>query len=293
MINRGGATSGGTLEVGGGLDFSAVVGGATVGAHIDAFEQYNLLVGESDGGAALPQREFDALKRKAAQVLKTGRLFVSWRNLSTGMDCVMVGPHARCFCGHSYKAHAWWENKTKRPGCRCPGCSCSSFSYIPGRGTSFARCSCKHTHEDHRTARGTPCKCKRCACLSFAPAARCACGAPYGDHATVVETPQDRERDGRTTEALWDNGGHAAEHAVAGGLTSFTSLAPGADRAKLHPSLALPRPSDDGAIPSPYGAPKPRGRGRGRGRGRMRALPPSGAADRASNYEDFINSLGD
>ncbi|KAH8066994.1 hypothetical protein JL720_12503 [Aureococcus anophagefferens] len=166
LLQRGGAVSGGTLEprlprraaveTGGGLDFAAVVGGATVGAHIDAFEEYNLLVGESDGGAALPQSEFDSLKRKAHEVLESGRLFVTWRNLSTGMDCVNVGPHSRCFCGHSYKAHAWWENKSKKPRCRCKGCACPSFSYLPGRGAQHARCSCKHLPEDHRSARGLP-----------------------------------------------------------------------------------------------------------------------------------------
>jgi hypothetical protein len=294
-LQRGGAVSGGTLEprlprraaveTGGGLDFAAVVGGATVGAHIDAFEEYNLLVGESDGGAALPQREFDSLKRKAHEVLESGRLFVTWRNLSTGMDCVNVGPHSRCFCGHSYKAHAWWENKSKKPRCRCKGCACPSFSYLPGRGAQHARCSCKHLPEDHRSARGLPTKCSKCACKCFAPAARCACGAPYGDHATIVETVHDRRAAGRSTEPLWDE--RSETHAVAGGLTSFASLAPGVDRAALHPSLALPRP--DG-IPSPYGAAPPRRPGRGRGR---RALPAPSPADRAQGYEDFINSLGD
>ena len=295
LLQRGGAVSGGTLEprlprraaveTGGGLDFAAVVGGATVGAHIDAFEEYNLLVGESDGGAALPQREFDSLKRKAHEVLESGRLFVTWRNLSTGMDCVNVGPHSRCFCGHSYKAHAWWENKSKKPRCRCKGCACPSFSYLPGRGAQHARCSCKHLPEDHRSARGLPTKCSKCACKCFAPAARCACGAPYGDHATIVETVHDRRAAGRSTEPLWDE--RSETHAVAGGLTSFASLAPGVDRAALHPSLALPRP--DG-IPSPYGAAPPRRPGRGRGR---RALPAPSPADRARGYEDYINSLGD
>ncbi|KAH8057021.1 hypothetical protein JL722_7247 [Aureococcus anophagefferens] len=267
LLQRGGAVSGGTLEprlprraaveTGGGLDFAAVVGGAT--------------------------REFDSLKRKAHEVLESGRIFVTWRNLSMGMDCVNVGPHSRCFCGHSYKAHAWWENKSKKPRCRCKGCP--SFSYLPGRGAQHARCSCKHLPEDHRSARGLPTKCSKCACKCFAPAARCACGAPYGDHATIVETVHDRRAAGRSTEPLWDE--RSETHAVAGGLTSFASLAPGVDRAALHPSLALPRPDD---IPSPYGAAPPRRPGRGRGR---RALPAPSPADRAQGCEDFINSLGD
>ena len=204
----------------------------------------------------------------------------------------MVGPHARCFCGHSYKAHAWWENDSKRPSCRVAGCACDCFTYVARRGAATARCGCKHTLEDHRSPKGLPTtRCSKCACRHFVPTTKCACGAVYGDHATVVETLQDRQRAGRATEALWDESRPAETHAVAGGLTSFVSLAPGADRAQLHPSLALPRPTrgGDGAIASPYGAPAPR-RGRGRGRGREPRLLP---ADLASNYEDFINSLGD
>ena len=144
VVARGGATSGGLIEVGGGLDFGAVVGGATVGAHIDAFEEYNLLVGESDGGAALSERDFAALKAKAAAIARSGRrLFVSWRHLPSGADCVLVGPHARCFCGHSYKAHAWYNTDTKRVHCRCPGCECAGFEYVVGHGAWWI---CKHVN---------------------------------------------------------------------------------------------------------------------------------------------------
>ena len=69
LLKRGGAVSGGTLEprlprraaveTGGGLDFAAVVGGATVGAHIDAFEEYNRVLRSSaaEQGAILIECE--------------------------------------------------------------------------------------------------------------------------------------------------------------------------------------------------------------------------------------------
>ncbi|KAJ1462792.1 hypothetical protein M885DRAFT_610819 [Pelagophyceae sp. CCMP2097] len=271
-------------QTGGGIDFGAVVGGATVGAHIDAYEIYNLLVGESDGGSTLPERAFEDLKLKARRALEDGRLFVSWRHRATRMDCVNVGPHSKCFCGHSYKAHEWWQTQSCKPACRVPGCRCGCFDYVAARGSVVARCTCKHEVGEHRRPDGKRGKCGKCACGAFAPAARCTCGALATEHSTAIENEHRRAADGRTTAVLWDAPGSTMSRemrdatAAAGGLTSFTSLAPGVERAALHPSLALPASSA--------------GRGRGQAHSGVvrRSAPPS--SDRASNYEAFIDSLG-
>ena len=42
-------------------------------AHVDAYFAYNALVGESDGGVALPQSEYDTLLAVAEDVVRTGR----------------------------------------------------------------------------------------------------------------------------------------------------------------------------------------------------------------------------
>ena len=79
---------------------------ATAEDHIQSYYRYNQLVGESDGGSLLEPAAYQALQQRAAEAA-TNRLYVSWRCMTTGRDCYNVGPDSRCFCGHSYKAHAW------------------------------------------------------------------------------------------------------------------------------------------------------------------------------------------
>lgn len=108
--------------------------GVTAADHIQSYWEYNRLVGESDGGELLDARAYAEVRRRAREAAKN-RLFVTWTNLKTGMDCYNVGPDSRCFCGHSYKAHAWWETESKRVRCRCPGCRCACFDYVAGHGS--------------------------------------------------------------------------------------------------------------------------------------------------------------
>ena len=42
--------------------------------HIDALQEYSLLVGEADGGCLLPQSEFDALVQQALRIHREGML---------------------------------------------------------------------------------------------------------------------------------------------------------------------------------------------------------------------------
>jgi hypothetical protein len=155
-------------------------GDDSMSAHIDAFFEYDQLVGESDGGVALSEKAYVALQRKAAAAAED-RLFCTWRHGPTGQDCINVGPSTRCLCGHTYKSHAWFETMSKKVTCRCPGCKCPGFRYVSGRGSQFLRCGCRHGHEDHRNPKGDgrmgPCAKGSCSCKGYAPTARCACGA--------------------------------------------------------------------------------------------------------------------
>ena len=142
---------------------------ASVGEHIDAYHRYNMLVGESDGGNPLPEKEYKELERKCAVAAKD-RLFATWRNIHE-MDCVNIGPMTRCFCGHSYRAHAFYRNKSKRVHCRVPGCKCALFHYVYHRGGRAVRCQCKHELNKHRDTfnRPTACQHRHCKCSCFAP----------------------------------------------------------------------------------------------------------------------------
>eukprot|EP00756_Hemistasia_phaeocysticola_P038609 Hpha_TRINITY_DN16771_c1_g6::TRINITY_DN16771_c1_g6_i1::g.75988::m.75988 len=217
--------------------------------HIDAYQEYHLLVGEADGGRALPQKDFDALRARAQSIIRSGkRLFVYWRNLETGEDCYCVGPSSRCFCGHSYSTHAWFETETKKPQCRAPGCKCNCFNYINGRGSQFIRCECKHEHTDHRAKNGLPASCARpgCRCQRFHSSWRCgSCNQPWAAHATVVESQAEREARGLETANL--GASVSAVGAAAGGITRYASLLPGCERGAAE---ALPF-TDRGTVAGP------------------------------------------
>ena len=194
--------------------------------------QYNRLVGEADGGTLLSEAEYAKLRALAAKA-KANRLFVTWTCAPTGMDCYNVGPDSRCFCGHSYKAHAWYNTKSKRVHCRCPGCKCKGFDYIPGHGSFWPRCVCKHGHERHRKAGvGVACDTPRCGCARYHCAMSCACGYGWDQHRTVIQNKRERMASGKRVANL--AGGDAAlATAACGAVTDFTSLVSGVERAQL------------------------------------------------------------
>lgn len=153
--------------------------------------------------------------------------------MPTGMDCYNVGPDSRCFCGHSYKAHAWYNTSSKRVHCRCPGCKCKGFDYIPGHGSFWPRCVCKHGHERHRKAGvGVACDAPRCGCTAYHCAMSCACGYHWDQHATVIQNKRERMAAGKRVSNL--AGGDASlATAACGAVTDFTSLVSGVERAQL------------------------------------------------------------
>lgn len=203
----------------------------TVAASVDAAFEASLLMGQ----ASSP--DLDELTRRALKIkADNSRLFVHWR-CSEAVECKAVGPATRCFCGHSYSSHAWYETASKRVRCRVDGCRCECFSYLPGRGATFLRCKCKHTHEDHRTKDGRPGPCAKCACTCFSSEWRCACGATHDEHRTTFETRADRARAGLPVEE--NLGGWSAEKphldAACGGVTRMASLLSGVEREGIGP----------------------------------------------------------
>ena len=257
------------------LNFNDQYKDATVGEHLDAYHRYNMIVGEADGGNPLPEAQYRKLEKRCLEAAKD-RLFCTWRNMKTGMDCVNVGPMTRCFCGHSYRAHAFYRNQSKKVHCRVPGCKCTCFNYVYHRGGRAVKCQCKHDLEEHRDKNGRPIPCThgdgRCMCNGFVPTVTCTCEQPATVHRTIFERRSERETSGRVTRALWEEmektGGGGGELMIkdgqqpqqeeiigagrnlananmamaagAGGLTSYLSLAPGTERVLVQPTSALP-----------------------------------------------------
>jgi hypothetical protein len=204
-------------------------------AAVDSFYEANLLMGQ----ASTP--DLEELTRKALQIKSQGtRLYVYWTAPVARTECQTIGPATRCFCTHSYSSHAWYETDSKRIRCRVDGCKCSCFSYVPGRGGTHLRCSCKHEHHDHRKPDGRPTVCKHpgCDCKGFQSTWRCgSCGEPYGAHATIFETAAERARQGKTTESNLGGWSEEKPHldAVCGGITRMSSLLSGVEREGIAP----------------------------------------------------------
>ncbi|CAF3780682.1 unnamed protein product [Rotaria sp. Silwood1] len=208
-------------------------------AHVDAYFEYQAIVGDDDGGKLFTPEEYEEYKRRVLPMRLHNRLYVSWVN-PHGMDCILVGPQHKCLCRHKYSEHKtdFVEIRTERPiliSCRQHGCRCVSFEYVANTsGTSDPNCRCKHSLEHHATR--SPYKCqKNCNCTGFSAPFTCSCGEPAYNHITLVETKEEREKRGHPT-------GYATPYKAMGGLTGFSSLAEGYLR--LDPS-GRGRPDDD------------------------------------------------
>ena len=159
---------------------------------VGSYIMYRKLVGESDGGTLLTEEQFTALKAKA-QRAKQNKIHCLWKNLSSGAECYEIGPDSRCFCGHMYKSHAWYNIDDKNVHCRVPDCRCPLYAYVNGNGAWFIRCTCKHAYQDHMD-RGLPVDCQQegCSCQAFYSAFCCSCGDGWAGHGTVFENESER-----------------------------------------------------------------------------------------------------
>jgi hypothetical protein len=196
--------------------------------HVNAYLEYERIVGDADGGKLLSEEEYAAFKANAI-AHRANRIYVSWRCLKSGIDCRMVGPTSPCFCGHRFRQHAT-DNHNKQMHCRQAGCACTLYSYIPVRGTQDVKCTCHHSYDVHSVTGKRRCKNAGCACAGFASSLSCACREQYGAHATVFETKEERQAAGRPVDNL---AGGGAGYEALGGITSFSSLVEGVDRLAL------------------------------------------------------------
>eukprot|EP00930_Biecheleria_cincta_P103206 TRINITY_DN95150_c0_g1_i1.p1 TRINITY_DN95150_c0_g1~~TRINITY_DN95150_c0_g1_i1.p1 ORF type:complete len:409 (-),score=62.13 TRINITY_DN95150_c0_g1_i1:415-1641(-) len=199
--------------------------------HVDAYFEYRQLVGDSDDGKLLGEKEYEALREKAADPSR--RLWVYWVESSSGLECKAVGPASMCFCGHRYKEHAWAEYpETNKLGCKMRGCACSAFTYVPVKGSGDLKCSaCRQSFLDHdpRTK-----KCKKAGKgTTFASSYSCSCNSTYDQHHTTVQTNAERRASGKATGTPWMEAavGAGLPTAHMGGIGGFAFLADGIDRA--------------------------------------------------------------
>lgn len=158
----------------------------------------------------MSEHEFEEYKNQVREARKN-RLYVSWRNIK-GVDCRMIGPASKCFCGHRYKDHAFDNVKDRRVFCREKKCRCPLFSLIPVCkyslhflyslslsewnltldlvGAQDFKCLCKHSHLEHDQVT-KKCTRPRCACHHFSSKHSCSCSLFYTDHETVFESVRD------------------------------------------------------------------------------------------------------
>lgn len=116
-------------------------------AHIQAYWEYKNIVGDLDNGKLLTEEEY-ATFRKRALLAQKNRIYVTWINKITQMECRAIGPSSKCFCGHKFRDHAT-GNKQKKVSCQMRNCSCKLFEYIPIRGSQDLKCHCKHSYKEH------------------------------------------------------------------------------------------------------------------------------------------------
>ena len=207
----------------------------SLNAGIDAYYEAHLLTGEASSPSV------EELTRRALKIREDNtRLFVHWTSDAAVEPCQAIGPATRCFCSHSYSSHAWYETESKRVRCRVDGCRCTCFSYVPGRGSTHLRCTCKHEHHDHRSSDGKPSRCHHpgCGCAGFHSNWRCgSCGETYDEHRTTFETAAERARSGKPVEENLGGWSDEKPHldAVCGGVTRMSSLLSGIERVGIAP----------------------------------------------------------
>uniref|UniRef100_A0A0G4FQU2 Protein FAM221A n=1 Tax=Chromera velia CCMP2878 TaxID=1169474 RepID=A0A0G4FQU2_9ALVE len=167
-----------------------------------SFMTYDKLVGEADGGEELPPSEMRAVLEKYKQSWNN-RQVVRWISPS-GSECVRVKPNCLCWCGHAYKTHEWWDVQTKKAQCRCPGCKCTRYNYLPHAGSWSLTCKCKHDATAHALSPSSDslqeCTREGCGCVCFQSSYRCRCGFLWSEHETAVQAETDRAEKGQVND---------------------------------------------------------------------------------------------
>eukprot|EP00873_Tetraselmis_striata_P015359 jgi/Tetstr1/435623/TSEL_024524.t1 len=176
-------------------------------------------------GAAPGAKKMLTWEKEAADLaLETG-VYTTWRSSAGQQDCTRVGPSARCFCGHSFKAHtgAGTLSLGACGGGKSGPCKCKRFEFIPRRpeelgewwlprrkgfniNTWRPKCRCKHSHDEHAPP-GAPyhrCAAPGCGCGHFSSDFLCVvCDKHWEDHETVTETEAERRAGGRPVRSAF------------------------------------------------------------------------------------------
>ena len=191
---------------------------------VQAYIEYENIVGGQDGGKMLSPAEYEEFKKQVASQ-RGNRLFVYWTNVN-GVECKTIGPFSKCFCDHRYKDHQTDNLKTKKVPCKAPKCKCKHFNYVPIYGSNDLKCLCKHSFREHDKSLK---KCERpgCKCAGFSSTHSCACSMHYNSHATHFYTKDERVAMGKPVDNL---GGGGEMYAALGGLTDFSDLVDGIER---------------------------------------------------------------
>lgn len=209
---------------------------------LDAYLEYTRIVGDDDNGRTFSDAQYEAYKKKWIPIRMKNRIYVSWHNPERDMDCKLIGPQTPCFCGHRYINHKTDFEKIPNPiKQKCKNCACDNFHFVPKNGSQPIRCTCKHFPDDHDLKH--PYGCKKCPsgpkkCKAFKGSFTCDCGAATYNHIMVKETKAERIKRGKPV-------GKDVPYKAMGGLTGFSSLAPGVDR--LDPSGIGPSSVGGGA----------------------------------------------
>ncbi|CEP01564.1 Protein FAM221A [Plasmodiophora brassicae] len=203
-----------------------IVVSGSLGAHVDAYWEYRMIVGDADGGVLFTPEQYEAFKEKR---LREPRLYVSWRPIGTTFECRLIGPESKCFCTHRYKSHSHESPSSTK--CLVPKCICTAFDYIPVRGAQDLKCHCKHSYREH-TAQERACARTRCSCQRFTSSFGCSCGRTFVDHETIIQTGEERTAEGLPT-------GDGPASSILGGITSMESLVDGVERMAISADQAV------------------------------------------------------
>ncbi|OMJ67606.1 hypothetical protein SteCoe_35188 [Stentor coeruleus] len=191
---------------------------------VQAYIEYENIVGGADGGKLLSPAEYEEFKKQVS-AQRANRLFVYWTN-SQGLECKTIGPFSKCFCDHRYKEHLTDNLKTKKVPCKVPKCKCKHFNYVPIYGSNDLKCLCKHSFKEHDPL-SKKCERAKCKCTSFSSTHSCSCSLHYNAHGTSFYTKDERIAMGKPVDNL---GGGGDMYAALGGLTDFSDLVDGVER---------------------------------------------------------------
>jgi len=196
-------------------------------AHIQAYIEYNNIVGNADGGKLFTPEQYEEYKNDLRKNAKN-RVYTSWRN-AKGMDCKMIGPASMCLCGHRYRDHNYVNPVNKKVHCKASKCTCPCFYSVPVHGSQDFKCLCKGSYTDHDPVTKKCPKGKTGSSTGkFSSTWSCSCQQKFNDHTTVFETREERIALGKPVDDMNRMMGELGA-LTGGGLSNFSSLVDGAE----------------------------------------------------------------